>query len=101
MENRDKTHESVYTVTKQIIHAIEGNRTEPKGNADLARLRNSLGKPFSRAVSVFPIIFSYMPDDFLSTQRDMTQEEKAILLTLQIYALHQHGKDESVVWRAN
>ncbi|WP_446452332.1 type I-E CRISPR-associated protein Cse2/CasB [Tuanshanicoccus lijuaniae] len=63
--------------------------------ATIANLRNSIGKPLSQSVNIFPLIFDNFPHEFLGKNNDLTCEEKAILNTLQLFALYQQGNSES------
>lgn len=85
---------TVYQLTSKIIFDLNNHLDTSKGKAQLANLRNSIGKPLSQTVGVWPIIFENLPEEFLSKHGQATYEEKAILNTLQIYALYQQGKSE-------
>ena len=69
--------------------------------ANLAGIRNSINKPLSNAEEVLPILFESLPEEFLSKDGSLTAEENAILLTLQLYAIHQQGSSISVLMDEN
>ncbi len=92
-----KDIKSVYQVTDQIIRAIEGKqKQDSRIKAILAALRNSVGKTLVEADQVWPFLFENMPKSFLGTKREETAEEKAIFMTLQIYAICKQGISENI-----
>ena len=44
-------------------------------------------------------MYSNIPEDFIGSRGILTPEEKSILLTIQLYALHQQGRAESVLYK--
>jgi CRISPR system Cascade subunit CasB len=89
-------NKTVFRVTAQIVAHISSLQNTAPGRAMLAELRNSIGKPVSQSIGIWPIVFAFMPEEFLSARGKLTWEEQAILTSLQLYALHQQGKSESV-----
>lgn len=87
---------SVSSVTAKIIYRISNSLDTSSSKKILADLRNSLGKPLSTTIEIWPLLFEYMPKKFLSRTGKTTAEELAILTTLQFYAIHQQGKSENV-----
>ena len=65
---------TVGKVTSQIIDRIENLSDSQKG-AELATFRNSIGKSITEADDVWPILFRYLPKDFLSETGRETFEE--------------------------
>lgn len=63
----------------------------------LAKLRHSLGKPLITAVEVFPFLYSEIPETLLGKNDELSNAEKAIILSLQLYACHQQSINESVL----
>ncbi|MDD7363427.1 MAG: type I-E CRISPR-associated protein Cse2/CasB [Peptoniphilus sp.] len=96
MSEHKQKKRMVEETANRIIAALEGTLGTPAGKANLAHLRNSIGRPLSRTVALWPLIYSYMPDYFLDDRGFTTYEERAILTTLGLYALHQQGNNESV-----
>lgn len=88
---------NVYSVTLGILKRFDETRNLPGTKADLANLRNTIGMPLWEASAAWPILFERLPESFLSTYKEPSYEELAILTTLQLYALHQQGKEESVL----
>lgn len=84
-------------VTYHILKAIEGQLNYSSGRAILAKLRNSIGRPLSQTIEIWPLIFDNLPDEYLGNSSRLTDEEEAILTALQLYALYQQGKKESVI----
>lgn len=86
----------VKDVTSEILKKLEEERNISSGKAYLSKLRNSIGKPLSQSIEVWPFVFRYLPSKFLSDTTSESYQEKAILTTLQFYSLHQQGVDENV-----
>lgn len=96
MEQSDRLR--VRDVTNNIIQKIEhANEKSSQRAAMLAMLRNSIGKPLRYANTVWPLLFENLPEYFLSQNGEETEEEKAIYITLQIYALCKQGTSDHVV----
>ncbi len=87
----------IYTVTNSMLYGLQALSKTSQGKASIAKLRNSIGKPLSETVELWPIIFDNMPEEFLGTDAKISSEEQAILTTLQLYALHQQGLSASVI----
>ncbi len=95
MDNSSK--HQIYKVTNRVLHSLKATINTSQGKATLAKLRNSIGKPLSETVEVWPIVFEYLPEDFLVTDAKISAEEQSILTALQLYALHQQGGEVSVL----
>ena len=86
----------VAEVTRKILIKLSKQKDTSSGKALLARLRQSIGKPVSETVAVWPILFEDLPEEFLGHDGYTSAEEQAILTTLQLYALHQQSLSHSV-----
>ena len=95
-KDKHKNNPTIYHVTSKIIGQLSKILDTSAGKATLANLRNSIGKDPSEAIEIWPIMLENMPDEFLGRDGNLTAEEKAILNTLQLYALYQQGIPESV-----
>ncbi|HEY9575534.1 MAG TPA: type I-E CRISPR-associated protein Cse2/CasB [Lachnospiraceae bacterium] len=82
---------NISSVAWKMIHYLEAMNDTSLGKGILADLRNSIGKPFNEAYSVWPYLFELMPKEFLGVGEKISAEENALFLTLQIYALGQQG----------
>lgn len=89
-------YDSVFSVTSKILNKIGQELETSAGKATLAMLRNSIGRETSQSIAVWPIIFEYIPESFLSKHAELSNSEQAILTSLQLYALHQQGREKSV-----
>lgn len=92
---------TVYSVMAKILYSMDNLKDTPSYKADLAEIRHTIGKPIEEATEAWPILFENLPEEFLSKWKNPTYEEIAILTTLQLYALHQQGKAESVLLKDN
>ena len=97
MEHKRPT---VYTTVNWIINDLNEKRTTSSGKASLATLRNSAGRPLNASAQVWPIILDKIPVEFLGTGVGPTSEEMSILMTLQLFALHQQGKNDTVILKS-
>ncbi len=86
---------TVRSVTNRIVYMLDQSLETSSGKATLANLRNSIGKPLSQSVDIWPLMFENLPEEFLSQGQAETKKEKAILSTLQLYALYRQGKKAS------
>lgn len=89
----------VQMVVDNMIAVLEQSLGTSAGRANLANLRNSIGKPLSQSVEVWPLVYSFMPDHFLGDGTKITFQERAVFTSLGLYALHQQGKSQTVALR--
>ena len=86
----------LYRVTARVVFRL-GERLESSDTkATLARLRNSISRDISETIAIWPLMFEEMPLEYLSRDGIPTYEENAILVALQLYALHQQGNSKLV-----
>lgn len=97
MEHRKPT---VYTITNRIVRDLNDKRETSSGKAALAKLRHSLGQPLDSSIQIWSVILDKMPEEFLGTGEGITAEERSVLITLQLYAMHQQGKNETVLLKS-
>lgn len=95
-KDKQKNNPTIYQIISRIIGQLSKSLDTSTGKAILANLRNSIGKDPSETIEIWPIMLENMPDEFLGSDGNLTAEEKAILNTLQLYALYQQGRPESV-----
>lgn len=95
MEGKRKP--SVYSVTQHVVYKLSQTLKTSGGKANLANLRNSIGREYSQTLSIWPLLFESMPEEFLSRTGELTSQEKAIITALQLYALQQQGKTTSIL----
>lgn len=81
----------IYVTTQMIINAIEEMGKTGADKALLASLRHSIGKPLSQSPDIWPVLFRYMPEKYLSKSGQETTGEKAVCTALQMYALYRQG----------
>ncbi|MDU5099454.1 MAG: type I-E CRISPR-associated protein Cse2/CasB [Peptoniphilus grossensis] len=87
----------VESVTRNILNELESEINSSNGRANLANIRNSINRPLTESIDLLPLLFRYLPEDFLSSDGKLSQEEKAIVTTIQLYSLHQQAESESVL----
>ena len=90
----DEERKSIDAVMRKIIAEIEPIKNLGSGKALLAGIRDSIGKELSNAPQVWPLLFANLPEEYLGNKDRITAEEKAIYLSLQIYALMQQGSSK-------
>jgi CRISPR system Cascade subunit CasB len=79
---------------EDIIARLYGKLDYSSGKEKLAKLRNSLGR--TDQVGSFSFLFEMMPEELLGHTKELSDEEKAMIWTLQFYALLQQGRTECV-----
>lgn len=87
----------VESVTRNILSELESEINSSNGRTNLANIRNSINRPLTESIDLLPLLFRYLPEDFLSSDGKLSLEEKAIVTTIQLYALHQQAESESVL----
>lgn len=96
MTDVNEEKKTVSKVVFQVINQLDKTREYSSGKAALANLRNSIGRPYSQTIDIWPLLFEKLPVDFLGRGEALTRREQAILTTLQLYAIHQQGVEQSV-----
>ena len=84
---------SVYGTMKKILAYMNSPQEQKNLKGNLAIIRNSAGKDYEAVTEVWPILFPLIPQEFLGTG-SLTYKEKALLITLQLYAIGQQGSDK-------
>ena len=84
---------SVYGTMKKILIQINSPQEQKNLKGNLAVIRNSAGKNYEDVTEVWPILFPLIPQEFLGTG-PLTYREKALLVTLQLYAIGQQGSNK-------
>jgi CRISPR system Cascade subunit CasB len=92
---------NIYQVTARILNLIASDLQASSTKAYLAGLRQSVNKDAHLATGVFPVIFSNIPEEYLGKHGSLTVGERSIILTLQLFALHQQGNNQSVNLQAD
>jgi|SRR5690625_83780 len=87
---------TIYKNTSNIIYQIASNLDTSSSRTYLAQLRQSINRDLATASGVFSLIFSNISEQYLGKGGNLTDSERAIITTLQLYALHQQGKPISV-----
>ena len=88
---------NVYRETAKILRPIDEKRDKPSTRAMLANIRNSINKDSSVNIDALALVFRNIPEEFLGYNKNLNDYEKAILTAVQMYALHQQAKVESVL----
>ncbi len=88
------TEKVIGNSTGAIINRLYGQLDYSAGRAKLARLRNSLGQ--AEPIDTYPFLFEMIPEELLGRSKMLSDEEKAVVWSLQFYALLQQGRDDCV-----
>lgn len=83
-------------VTRSIIKYLDSNLDDSYTKAVLAELRSSINRDSNYFSKAWQLLFDKLPKSYLNTNGYLTKEEKVILSTLQLYAVHQQGNVETV-----
>ena len=92
-ENQSKTVEvsnAVSKIIKQFIEIADAS----SNRAMLAQLRHTIGKTLSQSVEIWPWILSNVPVSFINKYGEVSYQLRAVINTLQIYALYEQGVAE-------
>jgi len=89
--------QSIYQDVSEILRKIDATRNTPTTNALLAQLRNSIVSKNSNYVRSLGYLMSYIPEEQLGSGEELNNYERAILVAVQMYALHQQSKSDSVL----
>ena len=85
---------SVYGTMMKILAYINSLQEQKNLAANLAAIRNSIGKSDECATEVWPILFPLIPQEYLGNG-SLNYEEKALLTALQLYAVGQQGSNKT------
>ena len=92
--------QSVYSTMMRILAYMNNPQEQNNLAGNLAAIRNSIGKNYGDATEVWPILFPLIPQEYLGTG-PLNYEEKALLVTLQVYAIGQQGSNKMMNDRSN
>lgn len=88
------TEKEIGKSVSSIIVNIYSQLDYSSGKARLAKLRSSMGR--SDLVETYPFLFEMIPEELLGYSATLADEEKAIIWSLQFYALLQQGRSDPV-----
>lgn len=88
---------TVYTETAKILRRLENTRETPGTRALLSNIRNSINKEVSMNMDTLAFVFQNLPEEMIGSRKELNDYERAILTTLQMYALHQQANVHSVL----
>ena len=88
---------SVYTETAKILRRLDNTRDTPGTRALLSNIRNSINKDVSMNMDALAFVFQNLPEEMIVSRKELNDYERAILTTLQMYALHQQANVNSVL----
>lgn len=91
---------SVYSTMMRILIFLNSPQEQKNLAGNLAVIRNSIGKNYGEATEVWPILFPLIPQEFLGTG-SLNYEEKALLVTLQVYSISQQGSNKMMNDQSN
>lgn len=79
---------------EMIVARLYGQLESSTGKERLAKLRHSIGR--TEQVRDYQFLFEMMPEELLGKARLLSEEERAIICSLQLYAFLQQGRSECV-----
>ena len=92
-ENQSKSVE-VSSVINKIINQFLNSSDVASRRAMLAQLRHTIGKPLSQSVEIWSWILSNVPESFINKYGEVSYQMRAVINTLQIYALYEQSDVE-------
>lgn len=97
MSNEQDTEvkkQTVYSVMGRILNFLNSPHEQRSRPRYLAAIRNSMDKNLEDSADVWPVLFPFVPREFLkdgTLNCQLTFQEKALLVALQLYAVGQQG----------
>lgn len=91
--NTEGKKTSVKGTMKKILTYMNSPQEQKNLAGNLAAIRNSIGNYNEGSMEVWAILFPLIPEEYLGTG-SLTYEEKALLTTLQLYAIGQQGTNK-------
>lgn len=91
--------EGVSKYASEILYRIDRLRETSSGKAILARVRNSVGRNIGEMIDILPILFESLPEECLGKRNNPSPEEIVLINIIQLYAFHQQGNVESVLYK--
>ena len=88
--------QSIYQDVSRILRKIDTTRDTPDTKALLAQIRNSIVSN-NMNVRSLECLFSNIPEEQLGSGGELNNYERAILVAVQMYALHQQSRSDSVL----
>lgn len=88
---------NVYREAARILRILDNTRDTPNTKAIFASIRNSINKDSTANMDAMAFVFQNIPEEFLGFNKNLNDYEKAILTSVQMYALRQQAKTESVL----
>ena len=92
MSNQQNTEEkkhSVYNVMWSILNFLNSPQEQKSRSGYLAAIRNSMGKNLEDSADVWPILFPFIPKEFLNVGT-LSYEERALLVALLVVSRFGH-----------
>jgi len=90
--NTEDKRLSVYGTMIKILNHLNSILEQKNLAGNLATFRNSIGKDYEDVTEVWPILFPLFPQEYLGNG-PLSYEEKALLVSLQLYAIGQQGSN--------
>ncbi|MCW6700830.1 type I-E CRISPR-associated protein Cse2/CasB [Anaerococcus sp. NML200537] len=87
----------IYGETAKILRKLDNNREDPSIKAIFANIRNSINNDSSVNMDTLAFVFQNISEELLGFSKNLNDYEKAILTAVQMYALHQQAKSDSVL----
>lgn len=87
-----KKEEVIKNSMEAIIARLYSQLEYSAGKAKLAKLRNSMGR--TDQTDTYSFLFEMMPEELFGKTKELSDEERAMICSLQLYALLQQGRDD-------
>ena len=83
----------MYGTMMKILAHLNNSQEKKNLTGNLAAIRNSIGKSYEDATEIWPILFPLIPCEYLGNG-PLSYEERALIVTLQLYAIGQQGSNK-------
>ena len=91
--NTENRKSFVYEAMGSILAQLNSPQEQKNLPGNLAVIRNSIGKGYDEATGIWQFLFPVIPSEYLGNG-PLTYEEKALIVSLQLYAMGQQGSNK-------
>lgn len=87
----------VYKTSYSVLKKLDSIKDTSRAKAILAKMRSSNDSNISNNIETIAFIFSNVPEEYLGNSDKLSYQEEATLTAVQLYAIHQQAKPNSVL----
>lgn len=92
-----KSNNIVYKTSYSVLKKLDSIKDTSRAKAILSKIRSSSDSNISNNIEAIAFIFSNVPEEYLGNSGELSYQEEATLTAVQLYAIHQQAKPNSVL----